>query len=71
MKPTIGRIVIFNEGTETSPDFPAIIVRVFSDTCVNLHVFRDDGGSSLRTSVLLAVPGQEQTGMNWRWPNRE
>jgi hypothetical protein len=43
MKPSIGRIVHF---VQSSPDselvhIPAVIVKVWSETCVNLQVFTD------------------------------
>lgn len=36
MKPSIGRIVLFNY-RESGEEFPAIITRVWSDECVNLQ----------------------------------
>lgn len=47
IKPTIGRIVLFAQRVKNhkgEPDIvsrPAIIVNVWSDTCVNLLLFRD------------------------------
>lgn len=56
MKPTLGRIVIYRL-TDSDADingareFPAIIVRVWSDTCVNLKVLLDDDQDRWATSV--------------------
>lgn len=72
MKPAIGNIVHFRVG-ETAPQglrtndvHPAIIVRVWSDTCVNLVLFTDVGPfpSRLLTSVAL----HETAGHSWFWP---
>ncbi|HET8550883.1 MAG TPA: hypothetical protein VFM97_00215 [Gammaproteobacteria bacterium] len=59
MKPSLGRIVRFRlADSEPSVngdarEFPAIIVRVWSDTCVNLKVFTDEGQDRWITSVPL------------------
>ncbi len=48
-----GRIVDFGSDRECRA---AIVVRVFSATCVNLHVFGDgsgDGLEGLRTSIVM------------------
>lgn len=67
---TIGRIVWFVPASADSAerDWPAIVIRVWSPTCVNLRVFRDDGGQELVSSVPY-----DETGRNnyaWRWPER-
>ncbi|MFJ8153979.1 hypothetical protein [Streptomyces sp. NPDC094468] len=55
-KPTIGRIVQFamdpaqNNGADVAP---AIITRVWSDTCVNLRVLADSHAVDWKTSVPL------------------
>lgn len=77
MKPTIGRIVIFkyptNERchhTNGAIECPAMIVRVWSDTCVNLKLIEDGPQNSWRTSVLQGeLAGTD--GASWRWPDRE
>jgi hypothetical protein len=68
MKPSIGRIVhhVNGQGAHEA----AIISRVFSDTCVNLHVMQDDDTEPFRriTSVLqdeIVRPN------SWHWPERE
>jgi len=66
MKPSIGRIVIFrSEDHNGVLEHPAIITRVWNDTCVNLLVFFDAGTASPRTSVTL---NHETYG--WKWPER-
>ena len=78
MKPTIGRIVIYNtteadkakmraaglNGTCNVQDIlPAIIVAVWSDECVNLKVITD---GILDLWVTSALKGDQP--MNWNWP---
>lgn len=75
--PTIGRIVHFIVPGLKGKDAerPAIIVRVWSETCVNLHVFADgandhesalaDGG--WKTSVCLDDKKNPGT---WHWPEQ-
>ena len=77
MKPTIGRIVIVNLNDEHAtllggnhdPKYgkekkaPAMIVAVWSDTCVNLKVFGDSANNIWLTSSNQGdQPGQ------WAWP---
>lgn len=69
--PSVGRIVLFhalesNGATEHS----AIITRVWSNTCVNLLVFPDNGTPIAKTSACFdeAVPATLTCG--WRWPPR-
>lgn len=60
--PTVGRIVYYTPG-ELNGDvamarngdqsLAAIVTAVWSDTCVNLHIFDANGNSHIRTSVLL------------------
>lgn len=81
MKPTIGCIVIFREtvwqgeGTNGTRDHPAIVTRVWTDTCVNLHVFLDAHSSAPKSSVIQmpelpeAVAYTSSAG-GWRWPDR-
>ena len=54
IKPTIGRVVWFHP-LEAEPEIThaAIICHVWSDTCVNLHVFDSNGKSYPQTSVFL------------------
>ena len=81
MKPTVGHIVIFREtawqgdGTNGTRDHPAIVTRVWSDTCVNLHVFFDASAPAPRSSVTQmpvlpeGVANTSPAG-GWRWPER-
>ena len=75
MKPTIGRVVIYHTTKDQRTDMenkpycneqvylPAIIVAVWSDTCVNLKVFLD-GMEDLW--VNSSMQGDEE--MEWNWP---
>lgn len=75
MKPSIGRIVIYKyadsekcQHTNGSEECPAIIVRVWSDTCVNLKLLEDGQQNSWKTSVLTSELAG--TAGQWRWPER-
>jgi hypothetical protein len=48
MKASIGRLVHYRVGgTDETPELrPALVVRVWSDTCVNLRVFPDGSNDS-------------------------
>lgn len=67
MTTSIGRIVVYHD-TEGC-DYPAIIVRVWSDTMVNLNVFRDAGVAAV-TSVQLFNPLYHGPRLpnTWEWP---
>jgi hypothetical protein len=74
MKPTIGRVVIYTMADVDDPcsrngatELPAVIVRVWTDTCVNLKVFTDDPHDQWRTSVTYS---ETPSGYTWRWPAR-
>lgn len=76
MQPTIGRIVHVpadpakNNGASVAP---AIITRVWSDTCVNLRVLLDSPETEWRTSVTFVedLNGAElRTPWAWTWPPR-
>lgn len=62
MKPTIGRIVLYKAGDGN--DLPAIVVKVWNDTCVNLKVFTNDAEQAL---FVTSVTEGDQRG-SWRWP---
>ena len=75
-KPTVGRVVHYHhtkDGT-TVTTLAAIVVKVFSDTCVNLQVLNDGytddlgGNVALRTSVTQA--GEYGAPYGWSWPPR-
>ncbi len=78
-KPSLGRIVIFklaahmkgqrdiepfaNNGAD---ECPAVVVRVWSDTCVNLKLLTDGAQTQWVTSASLG-DGEGQ----WNWPARK
>ncbi len=71
MKPSLGRIVLFrSELSNGALEHPAIITRVWSDTCVNLTVFLDFGAPSLKTSVTFDESEAPSAQYSWRWPPR-
>lgn len=63
MTPHIGQIVLYHVSSTDAQeltynhtegeDLPAIVVRVWSDTCVNLKIFADGPNDVWRTSVVL------------------
>lgn len=69
MKPTIGRIVIYRYyplgGPNGSEFCPAVIVRVWTDTCVNLKLLEDGPENSWKTSVMHGIDNAQ-----WDWPFR-
>jgi hypothetical protein len=78
MKPTIGRIVVYNTtekekeamrtlSSNVQDKLPAIVVAVWSDTCINVKVIVDGSMPDIwRTSINLGeAPG------NWSWPVME
>lgn len=77
-KPSVGRIVHYQPGDhelaamseggnpiESGTWLAAVVVRVWSDTCVNLRVFTDGPSTPWVTSATLG-DGE----YNWRWPPR-
>lgn len=87
MKPAIGRTVIYRMGKADqyiahgnrlgngAIEHPAVITRVWSDTCVNVTVFFDNSTPDVRSSQMLlpelpdgVVDVSENSG--WRWPDR-
>ncbi len=61
MRPTVGRVVHFNEGTAEAPIVRAAhICHVHSETMVNLMVISKHGGTMGVTSI-------EQGGGNYQW----
>lgn len=76
MQPTIGRIVLVpmapsvNNGADTAP---AIISRVWNDTCINVRVMADNEDTPpLLTSVVQvpSVDGRSPNERVWAWPPR-
>ena len=76
-EPTIGRIVIYRPTQEEnyflniqnecnlSNELPAIIVRAWNTTCVNLRVFVD-GKTQYDLWKTSVIQGDEQG--QWNWP---
>lgn len=78
-KPSVGRIVLFRQHASNGiVEHPAIITRVWSDTCVNLTVFPDCGVPITKSSVEISDPPRvagddADLSLNnyaWRWPPR-
>lgn len=80
-KPSVGRIVLvghdpaYNNGSEIAP---AIITRVWSDSCINVRVLHDNvtGTTEQRSSVTYVATVEELEGdeinrqYRWTWPPR-
>lgn len=69
-KPSVGRVVHYKPSDSDPPRnnaevLPAVIVRVWSDTCVNLRVLNDQVYDFWKTSSTLG-DGAGQ----WTWPPR-
>lgn len=73
--PGVGDIVLYRVGEFDSPDLrhnntegldlPAIVVRAWTETCLNLKVLTDGPIDAWKTSVVMGDgPGE------WRWPPR-
>lgn len=72
-QPSVGRVVRF---VRDGVAYPAMLVHVHSDTCVNLYVFHNGvgaptepfvcNGTALVTSVLYSE--DETKGNSWHWP---
>ncbi len=64
IKPTIGRVVWYWPPQNPQPVQPlaAIVTHVWSDTCVNLAIFNENGCPIERppTSILLVQEGVER-----------
>lgn len=87
MKPSIGRIVHFivgESGVSSLKDkggnshcykpgdkIAAVVVCVWSDTCVNLKLLLDGPNDSWETSVRMKEEGDTPaSGNRWEWPER-
>lgn len=71
MKPSLGRIVIYHDKSQSFNGqyfAPAVITRVWSDTCVNLIVLADCTNPFVKTSVVLDPEKVQDIG--WSWPER-
>lgn len=77
MKPTIGRIVHYYPSEYDNPEqwnrgevgqpIAAVIVRVWSDECVNLRLLTDCDYTPWKTSVVF---NEECKEASWSWPPR-
>lgn len=69
MEAAIGRIVIFNVPEDMKPKvnwaekLPAIIVRIWSNDCVNLKIITDGTDDIWQTSVPKGTEVNQ-----WQWP---
>jgi len=62
MKPTVGRVVYYNEGTKEHPKPLASIIAYVGPSYVNLMVIAGDGLTSGKTSVEHGAEGGQ-----WDW----
>ena len=63
--PTIGKIVHYT--VDADQVLPAIITKVWNQTCINVEVFgRYDVQDRIKTSVVQGTGGCE-----WSWPPRD
>lgn len=60
IKPTVGRVILFHPGpgftgcrASDGEPLPALVARVWSDTCINIGGFDANGVPFSATSVLL------------------
>lgn len=79
MKPTVGRIVHF---VQNHVHYAAIIIKVWSDVCVNLHVFPNEsdqitpGALNARNNAMSVTYAEPREGCDcvqdwtWHWPER-
>lgn len=73
-KASVGRIVLFKSTNldqvgNGAEEVPAIITRAWSDTMLNLCVFRDANAPLAVTSVGHESISQGSS-LSWRWPPR-
>lgn len=67
MKPTVGRIVHFMDGQDV---YAAMIVWVFTDTCVNLVVWNSSGKQLNAVQVEKSEKLDGYEAGKWQWPPR-
>ena len=69
-KPSLGRIVLYRSiESNSATEHPAIITRVWSDTCVNLLVFPDNSAPVVKTSASFNDQDFDADhAYHWRWP---
>jgi hypothetical protein len=70
-KPSPGRIVLVSDAEHNGvTEHPAIITRVWSDTCINVTVFPDCWAPFCKTSVEKSEDESREQKDTWRWPPR-
>ena len=79
--PSLGRIVhyVLESGPGAGDHRPAIIVRVWSETTVNLQVITDSGpdanSNDQKPQVMwktsISQDEENKMGHTWHWPERE
>ena len=83
---TVGRIVHLHPGTSAWAlekigtngnvgPVPAIVTRVWSESCINVTAFPDNAAPVLLTSVVKRTPAEAEQAaalgnMTWDWPER-
>lgn len=70
MKPSVGRIVHYIEGSG-GPCLAAIITAVHETGNVNLHVFEENADSMKRFGIEQAPVAGARVGGQWHQPERE
>lgn len=66
MKPSVARTVHY---WENGKEHTAFILKVRTETSVDLHVLKQDGGSAHLMGVELVKEGVGKEG-HWSWPER-
>lgn len=69
MKPSLGRIVLVRNFAKPGNESPAMITRVWNDSCINVTVFPDCQLPFVLTSVVRD-DNMDTPNMAWRWPPR-
>lgn len=70
--PTVGRVVLvrgaYVNDDEPTREFPALVTRVWSDNCINVHIFNERDGGLVATSVTYnSDPESHANYVAWRW----
>lgn len=74
--PTVGRIVHYTNLGDRDGRFPpeiqaAIITKVYSETCVSLHIFYESGDFLMQKVEKTDWPaGSDEARGRWTWPAR-
>jgi len=67
IKPTIGRVVLFNNNNRTGQRVPALICHVHSDTLINVGGFDQYGMPFSYVNVTLCADGEECLPYHAEW----